>query len=119
MGDCCNALQESCKRGPRRCSPVQPCDLLNECNQRPRVDGRRSSIGQFGRRTDGRRWYQRQAAINRASAAAKFSVVPSVVASCPRYCRDLDHAIFTDWPDLTANWLALARLARLNFLATG
>ena len=81
MGDGRNALQQSGKGGPRSCAPVQPRYLLNERNERPRVDGRRTSIRQFDRRTDRRRLrYQRQVAINPASAAAKFSVVPSMVA---------------------------------------
>src|ERR1700729_2695501 len=55
MGNCREALQQSSKRGPRGCSPIQACDLLNECNERPRVDSCLTSIRQFGRRTDRRR----------------------------------------------------------------
>ena len=31
--------------GPRSCSPIRPRDLLDERNERPRVDGRRSIVG--------------------------------------------------------------------------
>jgi hypothetical protein len=55
MDDGRKALRQGGKRGPRSRSPIQPRDLLNERNERPRVDGRRTSKGQFGRRTDRRR----------------------------------------------------------------
>jgi len=35
----------------RETAPIQPRDLLNERNERPGVDGRRTIIGQFGRRS--------------------------------------------------------------------
>jgi hypothetical protein len=86
MGDGRKALQQSSKGGPRGRSPIQPRDLLNERNQRPRVDGRRASIRQLGRRTDRRGWYQRHAAISPASAAAKFRGVPSMAALAVGEC---------------------------------
>jgi hypothetical protein len=55
MGDGREALQQSSKGSPRSCAPVQPRDLLYERNERPRINGRRTSLGQFGRRTDRRR----------------------------------------------------------------
>ena len=54
VGDGREALQQSSKRGPRSCSPIQPRDLLDERNERPGVDGRRTTIGQFSRRSDRR-----------------------------------------------------------------
>ena len=41
MGDGREALQQSSKSGPRSCAPALPRDLLNERNERPRVDGLR------------------------------------------------------------------------------
>jgi hypothetical protein len=80
MGDGRKAFQQSSKGGPRSCAPVQPRDLLNERNQRPRVDGLGTSIGQFGWRTDRRRFVPTTCGNEPASAEAKFSVVPSMVA---------------------------------------
>src|SRR5580700_7990611 len=54
MSDGRKSLQQSSKCGPRSGAPVQPRDLPNERNERPCVDGRGASIGQFGRRSNGR-----------------------------------------------------------------
>jgi hypothetical protein len=43
-------------------------------------------------------WYQRQAAISPASAAAKFSVVPSMTALCPSIFRERTRAV--SWKQL-------------------
>jgi hypothetical protein len=99
MGDCCNALQQSSKGGPRSCAPDQPRYLLNERNERPRVDGRRTSIGQV-RSADGSSSFGTNAKQQLILRVRQRSSVLCRAwwPSRPRYSRDLDHAIFTDWP---------------------
>ena len=91
MGDGRKALQQSRKRGPRSRAPIQPRDILDKRNERPGADGRRTSVGQFGRRTDRRR----HAAISPASAETKFSPIPSM-ADLPvsRNFGNSDHVFY-------------------------
>jgi hypothetical protein len=56
-------------------------------------------------------WYQRHAAMSPASAEAKFSVVPSMVAlPVPDILETWTTPFLRDRPDLTADWLEQARL---------